>query len=108
MSAVKSSDIHKQPPSQTLEGREKQLIDKAIRLAEKKIDDGTASNQIIVHYLKLATTREQKEKEILDLQMELMEAKTEAIRASERTEQLYKEAIEAFQRYSGVYDDKDL
>ena len=49
------------PPALTPEARQAQLIAKAERLAEKKLEDGTASPQIIVHYLRLATEREKKQ-----------------------------------------------
>lgn len=51
------------PPALTREGRENQLIDLAIDQAEKELREGTASSQVLVHYLKLASTREKREKE---------------------------------------------
>jgi hypothetical protein len=47
----------------TPEEREDQLIARAVDLAEKKLIDGTAPSQVIVHYLKLGSTRERLEKE---------------------------------------------
>ena len=88
-------------PAITSEAREQQLIAKAERLAEKKLEDGTASPQIIVHYLRLGTTRERIEKEILERQKELITAKTEALQAAAKIDSLYEEAMKMFKRYNG-------
>lgn len=97
-------------PALGREAREDQLISLAIDRAEEQLRDGTASSQVIVHFLKLASTRERIEKEILEKQKELMTAKTEALQAQQTVKELYSEALEAFRRYSGyqaedVYDE---
>ena len=63
--------------------------------------DGSASSQIVVHYLKLATTREKLEKEKLERENELLRAKTEALQSTQRLEELYANALDAMKRYSG-------
>ena len=83
------------------EARQAQMINLAIRQAEEQLRAGTASSQIVVHYLKLATAREKKELEILDKQAELIKAKTEMLAAQKETEKMYKEAIEAMKLYNG-------
>ena len=55
----------RRPPATTPEARENQMVSLAIDLAEKQLAEGTASSQVITHYLKLATSREQLEKEKL-------------------------------------------
>lgn len=85
----------------TREARQAQLIAKAERLAEKKLEDGTASPQIIVHYLRLATAREEKELAILEQKQKLMTAQTEAIEAAQRIESLYEDAMTMFKKYNG-------
>lgn len=90
------------------QSRENQLIAAATNLAEKQLLDGTASSQVIVHYLRLATAREKTEREILELQKELVKAKTEAIKASQQTEELYRNAINAMRGYMGLDDDQDV
>ena len=91
----------KRPPALGREAREDQLISLAIDRAEEQLRDGTASSQVIVHFLKLASTRERIEKEILEKQKDLMTAKTEALQAQQTVKELYSEALEAFRRYSG-------
>lgn len=88
-------------PALTPEAREQQLIAKAERLAEKQLEDGTASAQVITHYLKLATTRERIEREILERQKDLITAKTEALQSAAKIESLYEEAMDMFRKYSG-------
>lgn len=88
-------------PATTPEARENQLIALAIDLAEKQLEKGTASSQVISHYLKLGSTKERLEKEILEKQKELITAKTEAIQSAKRVEELYKNALDAMRSYSG-------
>ena len=96
-------------PALTPEARENQMISLAVDLAEKQLMDGTASSQVITHYLKLGSTKERIEMEILEQQKELMKAKTEALQSAKRIEELYKDAISAFREYNGqgVRDEED-
>lgn len=89
-------------PALTAEGREKQMISLAIDCAEKQLREGTASSQVITHYLKLASTKNQLEMEKLKKENELLKAKTEAIKSAKSQEELYAKAIEAIRIYSGA------
>lgn len=102
-----SDSLPKLRPALTPEGRESQMIDLAERAAEKQLRDGTASSQIIVHYLKLATEEKRLEREILRSQNELIAAKTENLKAERKREELFDKAIKAMKRYSGHGDDED-
>lgn len=95
------SSTYKSPPAMSPEARENQLIALAVDLAEKQLRDGTASSQVISHYLKMASTKERIEKDILEKQKELIEAKTENLKSQKRVEELYEEALNAMKRYSG-------
>jgi hypothetical protein len=88
-------------PALTPEARENQLISLAIDLVEQRLLDGTASSQVITHYLKLGSTKERIEKEILVKQKDFITAKTEALQSAKRVEDLYDEAIKAMRRYNG-------
>lgn len=88
-------------PAISPEARENQMIAKAIDLAEKQLDEGTASSQVITHFLKLATTKAQLEKEKLERENALLRAKTDSIQAQQRSDELFNDAIEAMKRYSG-------
>lgn len=88
-------------PALTPEARENQMISLAVDLAEQQLRDGTASSQIITHYLKLGSTKERIEREILEKQKELISAKTETLKSAKRIEELYDSAIKAMKSYSG-------
>lgn len=88
-------------PALSPEARESQLISLATDLAEKQLLEGTASAQVITHYLKLATAKERIEREIMERQKELLTAKTEAIQSQKRVEELYATALDAMRLYSG-------
>lgn len=98
---TQSEPMRPRRPALTPEARENQMISLAVDLAEKQLMDGTASSQVITHYLKLGSTKERLEMEILEKQKDLMIAKTEALQSAKRIEELYKDAISAFREYNG-------
>lgn len=102
-----SGSPRKMRPALTPEARENQLISLAVDLAEKQLQEGTASSQVITHYLKLGSTKERIEKEILEKQKELIIAKTEAMQSAKRVEELYSNALDAMRRYSGNGNEDD-
>lgn len=93
-------------PATTPEGREQQLIALAVDVAERQLRDGTASAQVITHYLKLGSPREQLERERLENENALLEAKRLAYESAQRSEELYAQAIQAFKSYSGQPTDE--
>lgn len=88
-------------PATTPEGRENQLVALAVDLAEKQLADGSASAQVISHYLKLGSTREQLEQERLSRENELLRAKVEQLASTKRIEELYQSALNAMRTYAG-------
>lgn len=88
-------------PALTPEARENQLISLATDLAEQQLRDGTASSQVITHYLKMGSTKERIEKEILEKQKTLIEAKTESLQSTRREDEFYEKVIDALKRYGG-------
>lgn len=111
MGKVKVSESSGQPrkrrPALTPEARENQMISLAVDLAEKQLMEGTASSQVITHYLKLGSTKERIEKEILEKQKDLIEAKTRAYQSAEELKDLYADALRAMRNYSGQGDPDD-
>lgn len=87
--------------------REQQLIALAIDRAEEKLLDGTASNQLILHYLKLGTERERLERERLESDIELMKAKKSAIEADKDHDELYRDVIAKLTVYRGDNDENE-
>lgn len=91
----------------TIEARENQLIALAVDLAEKQLTAGTASAQVITHYLKLGTTTERLEKEKLIRENELLKAKTDSLKSEKKVEEVYLNVLKAIRRYSGQSDEGD-
>lgn len=102
-----ASDISRERPGVTPQAREDQLIARAMDLAEQKLMDGTASNQLICHFLKLGSTKEKLEKDILVEQKKLVEAKTGSIESARKVDEMYAEAINAMRLYSGHANDEE-
>jgi hypothetical protein len=94
----------KMRPALTPEARENQLISLAVDLVEERLRNGTASSQETTHFLKLASTKARLEKEILEKQKDLIEAKTENYKSNSDLKELYSEALNAFRVYSGHGD----
>jgi len=93
--------------AQSIEERESQLCALAYDLVEQRLLNGTATSQETTHFLRLGSSRERLEREILKKQMELTDAKTENIRSTAHNDELYARAIEAMSRYSGNRGDED-
>lgn len=91
----------RRPPAKTLDAREKQMVALAFDLAEQQILDGTASAQVLTHYLKLGSTRERLEQKKLAEENELLREKREAMASSKRVEEMYGKALNAMRSYSG-------
>lgn len=101
------TDFSKGRPATSPKDREDELIKLAVDLAEQQLRDGTASTQVIVHYLKLGSTRGMLEQEMLENKTELVRAQTESIQSSKKVEELYKNALDAMRIYSGSGDDDE-
>lgn len=77
------------------------MVSLAHDLAEKQIREGSASSQVITHFLKLGSTRERLEQQRLEHENELTQVKIEAVRSQQRVEELYLEALKAMRTYAG-------
>lgn len=99
----------RRPPATTPEGRENQLISSAFELAEEQILSGTASSQVITHFLKLGSIRNRLEQDKLEQENNLLRAKIETLASAQRIEELYSKALDSMREYSGshVPDDEE-
>lgn len=97
----------KQKPFKSIEEAENTNIALAMNLARKQLEEGTASAQVIAHFLKIGSTKERDEKELRQQQIELMSAKTGAIKSAQSSEELYAKAIDAMTKCSPSEDDVD-
>lgn len=106
--AVNSSGaVRKTRAATTPEARENQLISLAVDCAEQQLRDGTASSQVITHFLKLGTEKARIEVENLKLQKDLTIAKTEKLKSDQRIEELFEDAMKAFKTYNGQGDEDE-
>ena len=102
-----SKAFEKSPPVYTTEARENQIISLAYDLAEQRIRNGTATSQEVTYFLKLGSSKEKEEREMMKEKIKLLTAKTEALQSTKKIEQLYSEAINAMRIYSGVNRNED-
>lgn len=103
--ATKSSNTRRKPrPAIDPESRENQMIALAVDLAEQQLIEGTASSQVITHFLKLGTTKAELEKEKLRRENEVLSAKAKAYQSGEEMKELYENAIKAMRDYAGQGD----
>lgn len=108
MPVSKKEDVKpRRRPATTPEARENQLIALAVDLAEQQLLKGTASSQVISHFLKVGSTKEVIEKQILEKKKELITAQTDAIKSAKKVEELYKNALDAMKTYSGQKREED-
>ena len=89
------------PPAMTPQARENQLTALAMDLAEKQLREGTASAQVISHFLKQGAAETELKKENLALRNELLVAQTDQIASQKKVEELYEEALRAMKSYGG-------
>lgn len=94
-------------PARSPEAKENQMINLAFKLAEKKLKEGTASSQLITHFLKLATTREELENEKLRADLLVADAKVKHLQSQATSQDLYEKAIKAFRSYVGTPEEED-
>lgn len=97
---AKKDQIKEARPQASPENREQQMIGLAVNLAEKQLRDGTASPSVINHYLKLGSTRENIEREMIEKQSKLLDAKVESIINASKGAQSNEELLEALRSYS--------
>lgn len=107
MASSKKDQVAARPPATTPERREQQLVEAAVNLAEKQIASGKVSSQVLTHYLKLGTTREQLEQERLREENALLRAKVESLASMADREETYKAALAAMRSYQGIEETID-
>lgn len=104
-SKTKSNNTHSIRPALTPEARENQMISLANDLALQQLQDGTASSQVITHFLKLGSSRERLEQERLSTEVTLMVSKKEALDSTKSAEEMYTKALNAMREYQGRGDE---
>ena len=94
-------------PPTTPKEREDEMINLAMNLAEEQLRNGTATPSVIVHYLKLGSTRGMIENDMLEKKSQLLSAQKDKIESDKRVEELYTKALDAMRLYGGQPDDDE-
>lgn len=79
-------------------------------MSEEQIRSGHATSQLLTHFLKLGTAREDLERQKLEAENKLLHARVEQLASNARVEELLENALDAFRSYRGdafeeEYDD---
>ncbi len=104
----KKSKKREYAPARTPQTKENQMISLAFDLAEKKLRNGSASSQLITHFLKLATVKEQLENDRLRADLDLARAKIKYMESQETSQEMYEKALRAFCDYSGTEYEENI
>jgi hypothetical protein len=96
-----SSGTRKVPPARSPEELEKRCINLAEQQAEAMLESGKAPTQVLLHYLKLGTSKAELERAKLEHETKLLGAKTEALESAKKTEEIMQEVIAVFKGYGG-------
>ena len=99
--------VRERAPAIGLAQREQQLISMAYDRAEQKFKEGSASDSLTIHFLRLATTKAELEKKKIEKEILQLGAKTDAIQSTARIEELYLGAMEAMKKYGGSINRDD-
>lgn len=107
MVAKKQDAAATRPPASSPQQREHQLISLATDLAERQLNEGTASAQVISHFLKMGSERERLERAKMEFETELLKARTDNLANAGKMEELTERALAAFRQYAGQDDGTD-
>ena len=82
------------------EAHETKLVALALKQAQTHLEEGTASSQIITHFLRLGSIKAQVELEKLELENRLLEEKILAERSGQQLNEMFGEVLAALKSYS--------
>lgn len=104
---VETPTERREPPAFTVEGRFDQLVSLAVDLAEERLRDKSASNQLISEIIRYGSQKEKLTREKIQMETQMLAAKADALRAQETSAQLLQEAMKAMTEYSPTRDDEE-
>lgn len=97
----------------TPEGRESYMMSLAMDQAEEMLEEHRAPQSVLIHFLKLATTKAQVELEKLKAETDLTSNKADLVESQRKSDEVAEKALAAFKTYAGIndteseYDDED-
>lgn len=93
-------------PSVDAEDEESKMISLAVRQAEKQLIEGTASSQIVVHYLRLGSKKAELELENAVLQNRLLEERIVNERSAAEINNLFVQVMESLTEYKAFPEEE--
>lgn len=99
--ARKAEQAFPRVPPRTEEEEQKLACGLAMDLAIKWMQEGTAPAQVVTHFLKVGSLKEQAELEKTKHEIELLQAKKKAIELDAEQDKKYEEVIKAISAYAG-------
>ena len=96
-----SKSKKKRRPGTTPEAVESEMIALAMDVAREQMENRTVSSQVLTHFVKAGAMKNSLERKKLELELELVKAKTESIKSQKNVEELMKQALDAMKTYSG-------
>lgn len=97
----------RQPALMSQEARMSKLTSMALDLVEERLRNGTATSQETTYFLRYHGREADLKEQLLEKQVQLMEAKAESLKAQQKSEELYSKAIEAMRSYQGFSGEED-
>lgn len=105
MKAVENPTARREPPALTVDGRFDQLVALAVDLAEERLRDKSASNQLVSEIIRYGSQKEKLMREKIQRETEMLKAKADALKAHETSIKMIEEAMKAMAEYTGTRDD---
>ena len=105
MKPIENPAGRREPPALTVEGRFDQLVALAVDLAEERLLDKSASNQLVAEIIRYGSQKEKLMRDKIQRETEMLAAKAEALKAQETSMRMIDEAMKAFAAYSGTPDE---
>lgn len=95
------SSGNRKPPANSRAARENQLIDLAMDVAEEQLRSGRATSQVVSHFLKLGSVREEIELEKLRKENALLDSRKNEVDSRAKNGADLEELLDQFRRYKG-------
>lgn len=96
------------PPDLSSSAIEKRLIAKAYAEAERRIDNGTATSEMICLFLKAGSNKHYIDEQKTQAELDYTRAKVDLVRSQIKTEEMIVAAMDAMKMYQGVDDVSDV
>lgn len=105
---VEREGAYHDPPALTPEDRTDQLVALAFDLAEERLRDGSASNQLVAEIMRYGSSKERLQNEKIQRENEMLKAKVEAYKALQHSNEMYQKVLDAMKIYSGHFDEDEI